>query len=95
MSSVEADKRRDTALTVAGWRVVRLSDSRILGEPGAVAAELRRLLRRPAPSAAQATRSSRGFGLRSRPTLALGRPSVSTMSAVKSLAPRSSEDPTP
>jgi hypothetical protein len=41
------------------------------------------------------TRSRRGLGRSSRPTFAHGRPSTRTTSAVKSLAPRSSEEPTP
>ena len=39
--------------------------------------------------------SRRGFGRSSRPTFATARPSTRTMSAVKSLLPRSSDDPTP
>ena len=46
-------------------------------------------------SAPYATRSSRGFGRYQRPTFALGRPSVSTTSAVKSFSPRISAEPTP
>ena len=42
-----------------------------------------------------ATGSSRGFGRSSRPTFAHGRPSTTTTSAVKSFAPRISEEPTP
>ena len=45
--------------------------------------------------AAQVTRSRRWFGLSSRPTFAHGRPSTSTTSAVKSLAPRINDEPTP
>ena len=41
------------------------------------------------------TSSSRVFGLYLRPTLALGRPSVRTRSAVKSFEPRMSDEPTP
>ena len=41
------------------------------------------------------TSSSRAFDLYLRPTLALGRPSVRTRSAVKSFEPRMSEEPTP
>ena len=44
---------------------------------------------------AQATSSRRGFGRSSRPTFATARPSTRTMSPVKSLLPRSSDDPTP
>lgn len=43
----------------------------------------------------QGTRSSRGFGRHSRPTFAHGRPSTITTSAVKSFAPRISDEPTP
>src|SRR4051794_36055300 len=43
----------------------------------------------------QETRSSRGFGPRRRPTLAAGLPFATTMSPVKSLEPRISDDPTP
>ena len=42
-----------------------------------------------------ATGSSRGFGRSSRPTFAHGRPSTTTTSAVKSFAPRISDEPTP
>ena len=41
------------------------------------------------------TSASREFGLYLRPTFAEGRPSVSTMSAVKSFEPRISDEPTP
>src|SRR5204863_8762652 len=41
------------------------------------------------------TSASRRFGLYLRPTFAEGRPSVRTMSAVKSFEPRMSEEPTP
>jgi hypothetical protein len=43
----------------------------------------------------QRTGSSRGFGRSSRPTLAHGLPSTTTTSAVKSSAPRISDEPTP
>lgn len=43
----------------------------------------------------QGTSWSRGFGRSSRPTFAQLRPSTRTMSAVKSLEPRSSAEPTP
>ena len=42
-----------------------------------------------------ATRSSRGFGRRRRPTFETGLPSATTMSAVKSFSPRIREEPTP
>ena len=41
------------------------------------------------------TRSRRGLGLQLPPHLRHGRPSTTTTSAVKSFAPRSSEEPTP
>ena len=41
------------------------------------------------------TSSSRGFGRSTRPTFAAGRPSTRTMSAVKSFAPRRSDEPMP
>src|SRR2546421_7287575 len=47
------------------------------------------------PEDGHVTSSSRGLGLYLRPTFADGRPSVSTMSAVKSFDPRISDDPTP
>jgi very-short-patch-repair endonuclease len=40
----ERDRRRDADLTVAGWRVVRITWKRLLDEPGAVATQLRRVL---------------------------------------------------
>ena len=40
----ERDRRRDAVLTEAGWRVVRITWKRLENEPGAVAAQLRRLL---------------------------------------------------
>jgi hypothetical protein len=46
-------------------------------------------------SESQTTGVSRGVGRSSRPTFAHGRPSTRTTSAVKSLAPRSKELPTP
>ena len=46
-------------------------------------------------AAGQLTRLRRGFGRYSRPTLPAGRPSASTMSAVKSLDPRISDEPMP
>jgi SAM-dependent methyltransferase len=67
------------------------------------AAPLRRRVRgdharaRPLRAArlAHETTLRRGFGLSSRPILACGSPSTITTSAVKSLAPRISDDPTP
>jgi len=41
------------------------------------------------------TSSSRGFGRYQRPIFPEGRPSVRTMSAVKSFEPRISDEPTP
>ena len=52
-------------------------------------------LRVDVPEDCHVTSSSRGFGLYVRPTFADGRPSVSTMSAVKSFEPRISDEPTP
>ncbi len=49
----------------------------------------------PDGSVSQVTGARRGAGRSSRPTLAQGRPSTRTTSAVKSLAPRSSQLPTP
>ena len=48
-------------------------------------------------NACHSTTSRRGLGLYARPTLADGRPSLSTMSAVKSKLPSlaTSEEPTP
>lgn len=40
----ERDRRRDADLTVAGWRVVRITWKRLLDEPRAVATQLKRLL---------------------------------------------------
>jgi very-short-patch-repair endonuclease len=40
----EADRRRDAALLAAGWRVLRITNERLLHEPDAVVAELRALL---------------------------------------------------
>ena len=48
-----------------------------------------------APCAAYSTLARRAFGRRPRPALAQGAPSTTTMSAVKSLAPRMSDEPTP
>jgi SAM-dependent methyltransferase len=48
-----------------------------------------------APRGGQSTRTRRSFGRNSRPTLPPGRPSTSTTSAVKSLSPRISAEPTP
>ena len=49
----------------------------------------------PGRGVAHPTRSSRGLGRCSRPTLATDLPSSSTTSAVKSFWPRSSDEPTP
>jgi very-short-patch-repair endonuclease len=40
----EADRRRDAKLTVAGYRVLRITQERLTNEPEAVLAELRQLL---------------------------------------------------
>ena len=40
----ERDRVRDAELTAAGWRVVRMTHRRLLGQPGAVAAQLAHLL---------------------------------------------------
>jgi hypothetical protein len=55
----------------------------------------RRTSRTVAAASGYATRSSRGLGLSSRPTFAHGLPSTTTTSAVKSFAPRMSDEPTP
>ena len=49
----------------------------------------------PDPPQIYVTRVRRGFGRSLRPTLATGRPSTRTTSAVKSFWPRSSDEPTP
>ena len=46
-------------------------------------------------NAPHVTSSRRELGRRRRPTFAAGRPSVTTMSAVKSFEPRISDEPTP
>lgn len=43
--SFEDDRRRDAALLVAGWRVVRITWTRLHDEPAVVAAQLHALLR--------------------------------------------------
>lgn len=43
-AAFEADRARDRALQVAGWRVVRITWRQLQQEPQAVAADLRRLL---------------------------------------------------
>ena len=43
-TAFEADRIRDAELTVAGWRVVRITWRRLEREPRAVAAQLARLL---------------------------------------------------
>jgi very-short-patch-repair endonuclease len=46
----EEDRARDRALTVAGWRVVRITWRQLHdGDPGTLVAELSALLRRPRP----------------------------------------------
>ena len=40
----ERDRIRDAGLTLAGYRVVRITDARLKGEPGTVAAQLGKLL---------------------------------------------------
>lgn len=44
-SAFETDRARDRALAVAGWRVVRITWRQLHEEPGALAADLRALLR--------------------------------------------------
>ena len=44
MGTFERDRRRDRALTVAGWRMVRVTDEQIRVEPDALDGDLRRLL---------------------------------------------------
>jgi very-short-patch-repair endonuclease len=43
-AAFEKDRARDADLTVAGWRVVRITETRLLTRPEAVGAQLRRLL---------------------------------------------------
>jgi very-short-patch-repair endonuclease len=43
-AAFERDRLKDAELTAAGWRVVRLTHRRLLGQPEAVAAQLLRLL---------------------------------------------------
>ncbi len=43
-AAFERDRERDTAMQVAGYRVIRLTDRRLTREPARVADELRRLL---------------------------------------------------
>ena len=43
-SKFEADRRRDAKLQVAGYRVLRITQERLINEPDAVLAELRALL---------------------------------------------------
>ena len=45
----ERDRVKDARLVVAGWRVVRITYVRLSSEPDAVADDLKRLLRQPAP----------------------------------------------
>ena len=45
-TAFKRDRRRDAALVVAGWRVVRITWSRLQEEPDGVAAHLRVLLAR-------------------------------------------------
>jgi very-short-patch-repair endonuclease len=40
----ERDRRRDADLTVAGWRVLRITWTRLQDEPRAVATQLKRML---------------------------------------------------
>ena len=40
----EEDRRRDAKLTLAGYRVIRITYDRIVHEPGALIADIRRLL---------------------------------------------------
>jgi predicted transcriptional regulator of viral defense system len=43
-AAFERDRLRDADLTAAGWRVVRVTERRLLAQPDVVAAQLRRLL---------------------------------------------------
>ena len=43
-AAFERDRRRDAALVLAGYRVVRITHWRLLNEPSAVAEEVRSLL---------------------------------------------------
>jgi very-short-patch-repair endonuclease len=43
-AAFEKDRLRDADLTAAGWRVVGITDRRLLTQPEAVAAQLQRLL---------------------------------------------------
>ena len=55
----ERDRVKDARLVVAGWRVVRITWMRLIGEPGQVAAQVGELLRRaPLPEARAAPRRS-------------------------------------
>ncbi|MCP9488286.1 MAG: endonuclease domain-containing protein [Solirubrobacteraceae bacterium MAG38_C4-C5] len=45
----EADRARDRHLTLAGWRVLRITDHALVHEPQAVEADLRAATRSPAP----------------------------------------------
>jgi very-short-patch-repair endonuclease len=50
----EADRARDRRLEAAGWRVVRVTWRQLHDTPGAVEADLRRLLALPQPAGAYA-----------------------------------------
>jgi very-short-patch-repair endonuclease len=43
-AAFERDRKRDAELQLAGYSVLRLTDRRLTGEPGQVAAQIRRLL---------------------------------------------------
>jgi very-short-patch-repair endonuclease len=44
-AAFERDRARDTALQLAGYRVIRLTQVRLTSEPGAIAGAIRALLR--------------------------------------------------
>jgi hypothetical protein len=59
-AAYEADRRRDRALSAAGWRVVRVTWRQLHGEPEALAADLRTLLARaPDPLVSRPVRPPR------------------------------------
>src|SRR3954453_23037377 len=86
----EPDVERDVSLDAS--RPLRVSV-----RPGVVPVQHgnTNLRAKEAAFGAQSTSSSRGLGRKRRPAFADGRPSVITMSAVKSFSPRISAEPTP
>src|SRR3954454_24393888 len=86
----ESDVERDVSIDAS--RPLRVSV-----RPGVVPARHgnTNLRAKEAAFGAQSTSSSRGLGRKRRPAFADGRPSVITMSAVKSFSPRISGGPTP